>query len=636
MSFPTITVKYIVFTGTTITPAELEFDNGCNLVWGASNTGKSFALKTINFMLGGSKALPDIEQRHGYETIWLGLTLSGTGDFTLSRSITGGGYELYTGLIRASSPEKSRSLLDPIHNHEKPSNLSSFLLNHLGFERKFVATNTYGQQRSLSFRDLVHILLVNETAIQADDRSPVETGQRGSIFLERSVFRLLLSGSDDCGVISVENPKKMRQFKTTRLELLDELLADVDSRLSEYPNIKEASIQDANLTENLEAIQAEFKAAQGSIRLLLEEKKVLASEIPLVGERLDEIEVHLGRFAQLEKVYKSDIERLEALEEASFLVSLGSGRDCPLCGAGPDAQLHLQSNDDVEQLRVSSIAEIRKIEMMRTDLKTTVMDLGVERERLRQKIPGLQEMLVKVEGDIAATLPKFEEQRRMLSEVLAIRDRIKASLALIKQKDSLLTKRIETEKTKPISKKAKPKLILSGTLAHEFCGVVSEVLTKWEFPGRREVSFDEKTFDIRIDGKLRTDNGKGVRAITHAAFKVALLIFCHDRGLPHPGFIVLDTPLLTYRDPLKNPKYGSLEDDEMALAQTSLKQKFFEHLFSIRNLGQFIIFENVDLPENITDLAKVTIFHGRPGGRVGLFPPNISKGLEVGRRLIIE
>jgi hypothetical protein len=31
----------------------------------------------------------------------------------------------------------------------------------------------------------------------------------------------------------------------------------------------------------------------------------------------------------------------------------------------------------------------------------------------------------------------------------------------------------------------------------------------------------------------RKDNGKGVRAITHAAFKVALLLYCKERDLPN-------------------------------------------------------------------------------------------------------
>ena len=213
-----------------------------------------------------------------------------------------------------------------------------------------------------------------------------------------------------------------------------------------------------------------------------------------------------------------------------------------------------------------------------------------------------------------------ERRRGDLTEVLATRDRIKERIALKKERDRLLAKKVKTERVKPVSKKDLPDLSLPGPLMQEFCDVIRHVLGEWGFPAQGAVSFDEKHFDIRIGGKLRKDNGKGVRAVTHAAFKVAMLLFCHERDLPHPGVVVLDTPLLTYRDPIKTPKHGKLSADEKTLAQTSLKEKFFEHLHSLRDLGQFIIFENVDLPSKIDELAKIETFSGGPGGRVGFFP----------------
>jgi hypothetical protein len=146
-------------------------------------------------------------------------------------------------------------------------------------------------------------------------------------------------------------------------------------------------------------------------------------------------------------------------------------------------------------------------------------------------------------------------------------------------------------------------------------------VTNWpeRFPGSRHVSFDETTYDLTIDGKLRRNNGKGVRAITHAAFKVALLLFCRERDLPHPGFLVLDTPLLTYRDPITS-KYGDVEGDEKELSNTSLKPYFFDHLSSRSDLAQFIILENVDPPDDIGRAHVETFCGDRAGGRPGLFP----------------
>jgi hypothetical protein len=157
-----------------------------------------------------------------------------------------------------------------------------------------------------------------------------------------------------------------------------------------------------------------------------------------------------------------------------------------------------------------------------------------------------------------------------------------------------------------------------SSAVHEFAQTVSAVLAEWQFPGDRHVSFDDGTFDLRIDGKNRKDNGKGVRAITHAAFKVALVLFCHERKLPHPGFLILDTPLLTYRDPIHS-KDGPLTEDEQALRNTSLKDFFFEHLSRNSDKGQFVVIENIDLSLHIDDLASVETFTGHPAsGRSGL------------------
>ncbi|TBR28678.1 MAG: hypothetical protein EPO10_11785, partial [Reyranella sp.] len=57
-----IRLQYLAFTGPDIETAELKFNEGLNIIYGASNTGKSFALKAILFMLGVSKTLPETEE----------------------------------------------------------------------------------------------------------------------------------------------------------------------------------------------------------------------------------------------------------------------------------------------------------------------------------------------------------------------------------------------------------------------------------------------------------------------------------------------------------------------------------------------------------------------------------------------
>jgi hypothetical protein len=49
-----------------------------------------------------------------------------------------------------------------------------------------------------------------------------------------------------------------------------------------------------------------------------------------------------------------------------------------------------------------------------------------------------------------------------------------------------------------------------------------------------------------------------------SAFKIGLLIYCRQKQLPHPGILVLDGPLLSYREPQKS-RHGALSEDEKTI-----------------------------------------------------------------------
>lgn len=614
-------IRYLVFTGPKVEPACLDFQPGSNLIYGASNTGKSFTLKSLDFMFGGQKKLPDFKERKGYEGVWLGFTLEGVGDFTLFRAISGGSYKLYDGLVKSAQIRQKAKTLSSKHDPNNDNNLSQFLLKYLGLAGKLVAKNAAGEQDGLSFRDLVDILLVNETNIQIE-RSPIESENIVNRTKERSVFRLLLTGTDDSSIVINVNENTFKTSKIARLEMIEEMISNIESKLAEnYPDIVSFPAQIKLLDEQFEKIQIELKLAQEPIIKLVEKKQLLSIDISKTSTRLEEVQLHIERFKQLEEVYLSDIERLRALEEASFILSLSSDLDCPLCGAPAEMQKHTESLRNIGEMQDASLIEIKKIELQRSDLIDTVSNLESEKEKLKAVLEDLKSNLKQVEKEISQLVPNVNKNHIELRKIIEARDRARKGLSLLEQKDELFVKRKELNNLKKPSKEDNPKLSLPADEVNEFCKVVSNVLKQWEFPGDCNVSLNYKTYDLIVDGKLRIDNGKGVRAIIHSAFKIALLLYCRDRGLPHPGFVVLDTPLLTYRDPMKNPKLEDLAEDEKALAKTSLKERFFEHLASIYPLGQIIILENIDPPKNIEDLSHVHLFSGNTEeGRYGLFP----------------
>ena len=125
--------------------------------------------------------------------------------------------------------------------------------------------------------------------------------------------------------------------------------------------------------------------------------------------------------------------------------------------------------------------------------------------------------------------------------------------------------------------------------------------------------FRSEARDLIIGGKSRVSYGKGLRAITHAAFTVGLLEYCRSQEAPHPGFVILDSPLLAYRAPEgQRTIYGAPILILNSMPTSRLK----------RADRQTIIVENDDPPESIKLLPQTTMFTGNPNsGRFGLFPP---------------
>lgn len=149
-------------------------------------------------------------------------------------------------------------------------------------------------------------------------------------------------------------------------------------------------------------------------------------------------------------------------------------------------------------------------------------------------------------------------------------------------------------------------------VTHDFAKTVEGILTDWHFPEAGDVYFDSKARDLVIAGKSRSAFGKGLRAITHAAFTLGLLAFCRERKTPHTGFVVLDSPLLAYREP------DGKEDD---LTGTDLQERFYTYLEALPVDTQVIVVENTDPPDDITRRKQSLKFGKNPHhGRYGLFP----------------
>jgi hypothetical protein len=126
------------------------------------------------------------------------------------------------------------------------------------------------------------------------------------------------------------------------------------------------------------------------------------------------------------------------------------------------------------------------------------------------------------------------------------------------------------------------------------------------------VHFDLKARDLFINGKNRTSYRKDLRAITQAAFTIGLLEFCRRNETPHPGFVVLDSPLLSYREP---------DDANDNLRETDLNSRFYAFIESLPDDRQVIVVENIDAPADVKASEQSIEFTRLDAkGRYGFFP----------------
>ena len=104
-------LSWLRLTGPEVKPAEVTFDPGLNVFWGASETGKSFIFTCIDFMLGRSTPPKNIHELDGYTTGWLGfIERASKKQRVLERSLKGGDFRLYAADGKRLAGVKSRDL----------------------------------------------------------------------------------------------------------------------------------------------------------------------------------------------------------------------------------------------------------------------------------------------------------------------------------------------------------------------------------------------------------------------------------------------------------------------------------------------------------------------------------------------
>ncbi len=590
--------------------ASVNFDPEFSLVVGASDTGKSYILQCIDFLLGAGKPPKVIPESSGYERARLAVTVRSTNlSVAIERSLRGGALKLFDG--GANTPRTVRDK----HSEGPDRSISGYLLATFGVNDRRIRNNERGSTQSVTFRDFGRLAIIDEETMFAE-RSPALSGQYTSKTAERSMFRFLMTGVDDSSVVEQPKPEIVRATVRAQTELLTVIEGGIAKELAAFGVPREQIEADLKrVSEEFDTLLKVVVADQASVAAVEQERRKAWSTWRGLETRRVVLEGLIARFALLERHYASDIRRLEASAEADYLFEQYPNEACPVCGAPAAEQPHRHTPNNAE-FQNACIAEAQKLRAMATDLASTLKATRTELETVTKKAQAARADVDRIAARLKADIePKARASAEALRNLQQSRERFARAQELANQLASISARKAGVVAPAPGPPPSEggdePQ---GGVPAHNiehFCLEVEHILREWQFPGLTRVVFSEEAFDIVVSGRPRASHGKGVRAILHAAFVLGLMRYCARYDRPHPGVVVLDSPLVAYREP---ETAGDLQ------LGPAVKAAFYRSLTKNIAMGQVIVLENEEPPNDVGGHPGVTRFTKSGSGRYGFFP----------------
>gem|GEM_PF-3068724 len=591
---------------------EIELKKGLNVIMGPTNTGKSFLFECINFMLGGKDAPEQIDEIVDYEyhTIFLELESNDGLKFTFERQLSGGNFKKYNCPINELTTESKFQNLSQKHCEKKES-ISKFLMSLTGYKNTnlFIKTNKNNKLRRFTYRNYNDFILIDEVKIIAKE-SPVHSDNNKTKTAEEAAFRLILTNKDDSELSENVVASNSGSVYTAQVGLIDRLINDLELNISNLTPLQ----SEVDLDAIIKGLTLKRSGISSEIEKLTDSRKKLWKNIQQAESKLLSTYELLKRFLLLKDQYETDMQRINFLIEGDHFFSLLNYEKCPHCNQtlilnnGELACSHLE----IEQKKESYKIELQKLLFHLEDLNSTI-------ESMNEEVSSINTKLVDDKEEYSKLSKVLDEQ--LEPEILIIEEELQGILKNqktineVEQKKHTLNKLLDEKRnildlieSEPDTGATSEQLLDYTKFYDDLCESIKYFLTGWKYPGFESVKFDVKQKDILISGKARRLFGKGYRSIAYSAFVLGVMKYCNLKDLPHPGIVILDSPITSYKE----------EDGDEDKTSDDLQSRFFEFLAEVTLNNQVIILENKKPSEEVIkeiNFIEFTKSHSR--GRYG-------------------
>ncbi|MCG7317901.1 hypothetical protein [Brevibacillus laterosporus] len=591
---------------------EIELKKGLNVIMGPTNTGKSFLFECINFMLGGKDAPEQIDEIVDYEyhTIFMELESNDGLKFTFERQLSGGNFKKYNCPINELTTESKFQNLSQKHSEKKES-MSKFLMSLTGYKNTnlFIKTNKNNKLRRFTYRNYNDFILIDEVKIIAKE-SPVHSDNNKTKTAEEAAFRLILTNKDDSELSENVVASNSGSVYTAQVGLIDRLINDLELNISNLTPLQ----SEVDLDAIIKGLTLKRSGISSEIEKLTDSRKKLWKNIQQAESKLLSTYELLKRFLLLKDQYETDMQRISFLIEGDHFFSLLNYEKCPHCNQtltlnnGELACSHLE----IEQKKESYKIELQKLLFHLEDLNSTIESMNEEVSSINTKLVDDKEDYSKLSKVLDEQL---EPEIRIIEEELQGILKNQKTINEVEQKKHTLNKLLDEKRnildlieSEPDTGATSEQLLDYTKFYDDLCESIKYFLTGWKYPGFESVKFDVKQKDILISGKARRLFGKGYRSISYSAFVLGVMKYCNLKDLPHPGIVVLDSPITSYKE----------EDGDEDKTSDDLQSRFFEFLAEVTLNNQVIILENKKPSEEVIkeiNFIEFTKSHSR--GRYG-------------------
>lgn len=610
-------IREIRLSGPNVEDASVEFGPGSNVIAGESDTGKSYLLHCLDYIFGAEELKKRIPQAEPYDELKVEFQNTEGDYLTLVRSLSGGDLKAHRSQIDAIDGD-GEAIAYRRRGTSKADDVTSVLFPFAGIKEAMLRKDNDGKVQRLTIRTFLPTIIVDEVSV-IEEQSPV-LGRGGYDETARKrMFAYMLSGKDDSSIVASENKAIVTARLNAQVALIDDLLAPLVQQLQATPtNQTEDSIEKTD--ETIARVSEELAAIETERGTLLNERDT-ASDVRTKAEtQILAIDQLLMRYHLLSEHYTSDLRRLDFVAEGAHYFDRLQTVTYPLCGQimnDEHAHKAAQASADVY---TAARAEAAKILAQRADLEDAIGSLEQRREARDVERANALAAYQGAERRLASILqPAAANSTAQLRRLNARRLELESARNTSEQVETLRALKAELEQSNTGKGKAKKRWeSLPGTSLLLFCKEVEAVLKVWKWDGEGRVEFDEKNFDIKVDGQTRQSHGKGFRAVLYSAFVIALVRYCQKNNLPHPGVVVIDSPLTSYKRRGARDVKGS-----DSTVSSGVEAAFWGSLTNIAGDVQVIIVENKEPPDAVAAAVHYEWFAGNaagPGDRVGFIP----------------